>query len=773
MLLGGDEFGRTQGGNNNAWCQDNEISWFDWEPARGATRELLEFTKQADRAAPRAPGVPPPPVPARAPTTEGSGLPDVWWFRPDGAPHDQERLGRRRRAARLGMFLNGEEIASPGRARPADRSTSRSCCCSTPTTRTSTFTLPNRRFGDALDARAAHRPTRTPSRTRSRSTRRGAGGSSARSLVLLRRAAMTELPRHLPAAARTATSASPPRASSCRTCATSASRTSTCRRRSRRAPGSTHGYDVVDPTSISEELGGEAEFRALVARRARGGAGRDPRHRPEPHGDRRRQPLLGRRSAAAKFFDIDAETGRHRRFFDIDHLAGVRQEDPEVFDETHELALRAGARRARRRAADRPPGRARRPGRATCERLRDGGVEHVWVEKILDPGERAARLAGRGHGRLRVPQRRRGAVRRPGRRGAADRAVGRGLRRRRGRSASSPPRPSSSRRARRSRPEVERLRARGAARGRRARARARLAAGLPHLRRAVVGRVARRGPRGARRGGAPIAGVAATRRRPGRVRHALPADDAAGDGQGRRGHRLLPLRAAARAQRRRRRPGPLRPLGRATSTPPTPSAPRASRATCSSPRRTTPSARATCGRGSARSSAMAGGVGGARARAGSTLLAGGRPAPDARRALPRSSRRWSARGRSSPSGSTAYLEKALREAKRTTNWIEPDEAHEAAVQGVRARRCIDAPRRSCADFEPFAAEVAAAGDARRARPAAAQAHRARACPTSTRATSCSRSRWSTPTTAARSTGTRGARRSPRCAAARTPTRSCC
>jgi pullulanase/glycogen debranching enzyme len=30
MLLGGDELGRTQGGNNNAWCQDNEISWFDW-----------------------------------------------------------------------------------------------------------------------------------------------------------------------------------------------------------------------------------------------------------------------------------------------------------------------------------------------------------------------------------------------------------------------------------------------------------------------------------------------------------------------------------------------------------------------------------------------------------------------------------------------------------------------------------------------------------------------------------------------------------------------
>ncbi len=31
MLLGGDELGRTQRGNNNAYCQDNEISWFDWE----------------------------------------------------------------------------------------------------------------------------------------------------------------------------------------------------------------------------------------------------------------------------------------------------------------------------------------------------------------------------------------------------------------------------------------------------------------------------------------------------------------------------------------------------------------------------------------------------------------------------------------------------------------------------------------------------------------------------------------------------------------------
>src|SRR3712207_6796678 len=45
MLLGGDEFGRSQGGNNNAWCQDNEISWFHWEhDERG--EQLLAFTRK-------------------------------------------------------------------------------------------------------------------------------------------------------------------------------------------------------------------------------------------------------------------------------------------------------------------------------------------------------------------------------------------------------------------------------------------------------------------------------------------------------------------------------------------------------------------------------------------------------------------------------------------------------------------------------------------------------------------------------------------------------
>ena len=107
----------------------------------------------------------------------------------------------------------------------------------------------------------------------------------------------------------------------------------------------------------------------------------------------------------AQFFDLDPETGRHRRFFDIDHLAGVRQEDPEVFAATHALALAARARGAGRRAADRPSRRARRPGRLPRAAARRRRRARLGGE---DPRPRraAARLAGRGHGRLRVPQRR-------------------------------------------------------------------------------------------------------------------------------------------------------------------------------------------------------------------------------------------------------------------------------------------------------------------------------------------------------------------------------
>src|SRR3954465_10460511 len=150
--------------------------------------------------------------------------------------------------------------------------------------------------------------------------------------------------------------------------------------------GSMHGYDVVDPGSISQELGGEDEFRALAAggRAAGLGIGLDivPNHMAADDANRYwSDPEL-----REQFFDIDAVTGRHRRFFDVDHLAGVRQEDPEVFAETHRLALalvREGLVDGLR--IDHPDG-LRDPA-GYLRRLREGGANHVWVEKILDPGE--------------------------------------------------------------------------------------------------------------------------------------------------------------------------------------------------------------------------------------------------------------------------------------------------------------------------------------------------------------------------------------------------
>ncbi len=107
MLLGGDEFGRTQGGNNNAWCQDNAISWYDWEHEARQQR-LVEFTRRLIAIRRKHP------VFRRTRflagrQLDGSGLPDVWWFRPDGRRMTQ-RDWKRADAHLLGVFLNGDEL---------------------------------------------------------------------------------------------------------------------------------------------------------------------------------------------------------------------------------------------------------------------------------------------------------------------------------------------------------------------------------------------------------------------------------------------------------------------------------------------------------------------------------------------------------------------------------------------------------------------------------------------------------------------------------------
>src|SRR4051794_34658508 len=108
MLLGGDEFGRTQGGNNNAYCQDNEISWFDWEHVDG---ELLAFAQRliAFRRAH--------PVFRRRHFFHGESLgaralADIAWFRPDGSLMKREDWSSGFGKV-VGVFLNGEAIPSP------------------------------------------------------------------------------------------------------------------------------------------------------------------------------------------------------------------------------------------------------------------------------------------------------------------------------------------------------------------------------------------------------------------------------------------------------------------------------------------------------------------------------------------------------------------------------------------------------------------------------------------------------------------------------------
>jgi isoamylase len=110
MLLGGDEMGRTQQGNNNAWCQDNELSWFDWDSAdpdlQDFTRRLIELrlTEPVFRRQDFFVGD----------EVVGSGLPDVVWLRPDGDDMTDEDW-QREDAHALGVFLNGREIPAQDR----------------------------------------------------------------------------------------------------------------------------------------------------------------------------------------------------------------------------------------------------------------------------------------------------------------------------------------------------------------------------------------------------------------------------------------------------------------------------------------------------------------------------------------------------------------------------------------------------------------------------------------------------------------------------------
>lgn len=111
MMVSGDELGCTRRGNNNTYCQDNELSWLDWnlgqenEDLLNFTRELIYYRRQH-------------PVFRRrkwfqGQAIHGSGVTDIGWYNPDGVEMTQEQweVGY---AKSIAVFLNGNKIPSPG-----------------------------------------------------------------------------------------------------------------------------------------------------------------------------------------------------------------------------------------------------------------------------------------------------------------------------------------------------------------------------------------------------------------------------------------------------------------------------------------------------------------------------------------------------------------------------------------------------------------------------------------------------------------------------------
>ncbi len=150
MLLAGDEMGRTQLGNNNAYCQDNEVSWVDWEAA-GKQQDLIDFTCALSglrRAHP---------VFRRrrffsglaAASGEHGGLQDIVWLTPAGRQMTDNdwHTGY---ARSLGVFLNGDAITEPGPRGNAVRDQSFLLLFNA-NREPVTFVLPGRRIGDGWE----------------------------------------------------------------------------------------------------------------------------------------------------------------------------------------------------------------------------------------------------------------------------------------------------------------------------------------------------------------------------------------------------------------------------------------------------------------------------------------------------------------------------------------------------------------------------------------------------------------------------------------------
>ncbi|WP_082582107.1 glycogen debranching protein GlgX [Aeromicrobium sp. Root236] len=109
MVLHGDELGRTQGGNNNAYCQDNEIAWVDWSLEEAET-DLLDFTASLTAFRRRHPVFRRRRFFQGKPIRKADELRDIAWFTPSGEEMKEQNwddaFGRS-----IAVFLNGDAIA--------------------------------------------------------------------------------------------------------------------------------------------------------------------------------------------------------------------------------------------------------------------------------------------------------------------------------------------------------------------------------------------------------------------------------------------------------------------------------------------------------------------------------------------------------------------------------------------------------------------------------------------------------------------------------------
>jgi glycogen operon protein len=107
MLLGGDEFARTQQGNNNAYCQDNEISWFNWEQT-AEQKQQAEFTRRLIQIRKEHPIFRRPKY-FQGRRIPGAGVKDIMWLDTDGSEMtDEDWTAGHARC--LGVMLSGDAL---------------------------------------------------------------------------------------------------------------------------------------------------------------------------------------------------------------------------------------------------------------------------------------------------------------------------------------------------------------------------------------------------------------------------------------------------------------------------------------------------------------------------------------------------------------------------------------------------------------------------------------------------------------------------------------